>query len=69
MNSHAAFDLDHLVPKLERVCSAALSDALDHFGVRDRALRAAIRPIYPEAVVFGRAVPVQSLEVCRPGGR
>jgi hypothetical protein len=43
--------------------SAVLSDALDHFQQYDQAMHANIRPLYPEAVVVGRAVTVQSIDV------
>ena len=47
----------------ETLYSAVLSDALDHFQQYDQAMRANIRPLYPEAVVVGRAVTVQAMDV------
>ena len=43
--------------------AAVLSDALDAAGYREQALRHTIRPLYPEAVVVGRAMPVLCVEV------
>lgn len=50
----------------EQLYSAVLCDALDQAGFRQQAMRADIRPIYPEAVVVGRAVTMQSADVYRP---
>ena len=47
----------------ERLYAAVLSDALDQAGYRDQAMRADIRPVYPDAVVVGRARTVQSVDV------
>jgi regulator of RNase E activity RraA len=47
----------------ERLYSAVLSDALDQAGKRDQAMRADIRPIFPEAVVVGRAHTVLSVDI------
>lgn len=46
--------------------SAVLSDALDQVGLREQAMRADIRPIYPDAVVVGRALTMQSVDVYEP---
>ena len=46
--------------------SAVLSDALDQVGFREQAMRADIRPIYPEAIVVGRAMTMQSIDVYEP---
>tara|TARA_B100000029_G_scaffold516253_2_gene628013 strand:- start:8171 stop:8824 length:654 start_codon:yes stop_codon:yes gene_type:complete len=43
--------------------SAVIADALDTFGFRDQILRHDIRPLYPEAVVIGRALTVLSVDV------
>jgi len=43
--------------------SAVLSDALDQKGLYDQAMKADIRPVYPEAVVVGRALTVLSMDV------
>ena len=43
--------------------SAVLSDALDQVGFREQAMRANIRPIYPDAIVVGRAMTMQSVDV------
>ena len=43
--------------------TAVLSDTLDYFQQYNQAMRANIRPLYPEAVVVGRAVTVQSMDV------
>lgn len=50
----------------EQLYAAVLCDALDQVGHRQQAMRADIRPIYPEAVVVGRAVTMQSVDVYRP---
>ena len=42
---------------------AVISDALDAAGYREQALRHTIRPLYPEAIVVGRAMPVLCVEV------
>ena len=43
--------------------SAVLCDALDQAGFRDQAMRADIRPVYKDAVVVGRALTVQSVDI------
>ena len=50
----------------EQLYSAVLCDALDQAGFRQQAMRADIRPIYPEAVVVGRALTMQSVDVYQP---
>jgi len=50
----------------EQLYSAVLCDALDQVGFRQQAMRADIRPVYPEAVVVGRALTMQSVDVYRP---
>ena len=46
-----------------KLYSAVLSDSLDQFGLHDQAMRADIRPIYPDAVVVGRALTVLSIDI------
>lgn len=46
-----------------KLYSAVLSDSLDQLALYDQAMRADIRPIYPEAVVVGRALTVLSVDV------
>jgi regulator of RNase E activity RraA len=46
-----------------KLYSAVISDSLDKIGILDKAMRYNIRPIYPEAVVVGRAMTVLSVEV------
>jgi regulator of RNase E activity RraA len=65
MSPDVPYDLDRLIPQLERLYSAVLSDALDHFGVRSRVLRSTLRPLSPDMVVFGRAAPALSAETGR----
>ncbi len=43
--------------------TAVLSDSLDALGYRDQAMDATIRPVYPGAVVVGRAHTVLSTDV------
>lgn len=50
----------------EQLYAAVLCDALDQVGFRRQAMRADIRPIFPEAVVVGRALTMQSADVYRP---
>lgn len=50
----------------EQLYSAVLCDALDQVGHRHQAMRADIRPLYPDAVVVGRALTMQSVDVYEP---
>ncbi|MCY4404580.1 MAG: RraA family protein [Candidatus Poribacteria bacterium] len=47
----------------EQLYAAVISDALDAAGFRKQALRHTIRPLLPETVVVGRAMPVLCLDV------
>lgn len=47
----------------KRLYAAVISDALDAAGYREQTLRHTIRPLYPEAVVVGRAMPVLCVDV------
>lgn len=47
----------------EKLYSAVLSDALDQVGLRDQAMRADIRPVFPEAVAVGRALTALSVDI------
>lgn len=47
----------------ERLHAAVLSDALDAAGYREQALCHTIRPLHPETVVVGRAMPVLCVDV------
>ena len=47
----------------EKLFSAVIADALDACGYRDQILRHDIRPLYPGAVVVGRALTVLSVDV------
>jgi 4-hydroxy-4-methyl-2-oxoglutarate aldolase len=68
VSNHASYDLESLIPQLERLYSAVLSDALDHVGVRDRVLRSTLRPATADSVVFGRAAPALCAETGRTEG-
>ena len=49
-----------------RLSSAALSDSLDRLGLRDQAMADRLRPVWPEAVLVGRAhtaLPVDVYEL------
>ncbi len=46
----------------EQLYAAVISDALDAAGFREQALKHTIRPLLPETVVVGRAMPVLCLE-------
>ena len=53
-----------LFDMMEKVLYAAvLSDALDAAGYREQTLRHTIRPLYAEAIVVGRAMPVLCIDV------
>lgn len=47
----------------EQLYAAVISDALDAAGFREQALRHTVRPLLPETVVVGRAMPVLCLDV------
>ena len=47
----------------EKLFSSVIADALDACGYRDQILRHDIRPLYPDAVVVGRALTVLSVDV------
>lgn len=47
----------------QKLAASVISDILDTLGFRDQVMRAAIRPLYPEALVVGRAMPVLYAEV------
>jgi 4-hydroxy-4-methyl-2-oxoglutarate aldolase len=47
----------------QKLAASVISDILDTLGFRDQVMRATIRPLYPEALVVGRAMPVLYAEV------
>lgn len=47
----------------KRLYAAVISDALDAAGYRQQTLQHTLRPLYPEAVVVGRAMPVLCVDV------
>jgi 4-hydroxy-4-methyl-2-oxoglutarate aldolase len=47
----------------QKLAASVISDILDMLGFRDQVMRATIRPLYPEAIVVGRAMPVLYAEV------
>jgi regulator of RNase E activity RraA len=47
----------------KQLYAAVISDALDAAGYREQTLRHTIRPLYPEAIVVGRAMPVLCVDV------
>jgi 4-hydroxy-4-methyl-2-oxoglutarate aldolase len=47
----------------QKLAASVISDILDTLGFRDQVMRATIRPLYPEAIVVGRAMPVLYAEV------
>jgi 4-hydroxy-4-methyl-2-oxoglutarate aldolase len=47
----------------ERLYSAVLADVLDRLGFRDQAMVARLRPLWPDAVVVGRAHTVLTVDV------
>ncbi|MCJ7574756.1 RraA family protein [Candidatus Bathyarchaeota archaeon] len=50
----------------ERLSSSILSDVLDGMGFRHQAMREGIRPLYPGAVVLGRAHTMLMADVYEP---
>lgn len=47
----------------QKLYAAVISDALDAAGHREQTLQHTIRPLYPDAVVVGRAMPVLCVDV------
>ncbi len=47
----------------EKLTAAVISDVLDSLGARQQGMRADIRPIYPGAVVVGRAYTVLTADI------
>ena len=47
----------------KQLYAAVISDALDAAGYREQVLRHTIRPLHPQTVVVGRAMPVLCVEV------
>jgi 4-hydroxy-4-methyl-2-oxoglutarate aldolase len=47
----------------QKLAASVISDILDTLGFRDQVMRASIRPLYREAIVVGRAMPVLYAEV------
>ena len=47
----------------ERLYAAVISDALDAAGYREQVLRHTVRPLHPQTVVVGRAMPVLCVDV------
>ena len=47
----------------ERLYAAVISDALDATGYREQVLRHTLRPLHPQTVVVGRAMPVLCVDV------
>lgn len=56
-------DRDWLDGQASRLYSAVLSDVLDSLGFRTQALAPRLRPLWPEAVVVGRAHTVLTVDV------
>lgn len=47
----------------DKLGAAVISDILDKLGVREQAMRADIRPVYPGAIVVGRAYTVITADI------
>lgn len=60
-------DLEMLNFMKIRLYSAVLNDSLDQLGFYEQAMRADIRPVYPDAVVIGRAMTVLSMDTYERG--
>lgn len=56
-------DEDLLPLVAERLYSAVLADVLDRLGLRDQAMAARLRPLWPDALVVGRAHTVLTVDV------
>ncbi len=56
-------DLRHLLPRLDRLYTAVVSDCLDRLGMRDKAVRPDIRPLAPGMRLAGIAATVLAHEV------
>ena len=56
-------DLEMFGMMREKLYAAVLSDALDQVGLRHQAMRADIRPVWPGAIVVGRALTALSVDV------
>lgn len=56
-------DLELFALMQERLYAAVLSDALDKVGYRHQVMRPDIRPLFDDAVVVGRALTMQSVDV------
>jgi len=59
-------DLELFQLMRDRLYAAVLCDALDQAGYREQAMRADIRPVYKNAVVAGRALTVESVDIHEP---
>jgi 4-hydroxy-4-methyl-2-oxoglutarate aldolase len=51
-------DVAPLIDRLDRLYPAVVSDVLDRMGYRQQAMAPEIRPLFPEARLCGRAMPV-----------
>ena len=58
-----ATDRDMFDLMAQRLAASVLAGVLDTLGFRDQVMRTTIRPLYPEAIVVGRAMPVLYAEV------
>ncbi len=47
----------------DKLNAAVISDTLDRLGAREQAMRADMRPVYPGAIIVGRAYPVISADI------
>lgn len=47
----------------DKLTASLVSDALDMAGAREHSMRSEVHPVYPAAVVVGRAYPVQVVEI------
>lgn len=56
-------DLRRLLPRLDRLYTAVVSDCLDQMGIRDKALRPDIRPLAPGMRMAGLAATALAHEV------
>ena len=52
----------------EQLYSSVISDIMDGLSLREQVMREYVRPLYPEAIVAGRAVTALAVDVYKAGG-
>ena len=62
-NRRTLTDAERFDMMAQRLYAAVISDALDAAGYREQALHHTLRPLHPETIVVGRAMPVLCVDV------